>query len=149
MFVRASNRCMTMMQVSILVQVLREGLPAFFKGLPGLWVLKKTDDCIACHLLDIEVSHQNLAAKKPTDHLNNSNILGVCVCVSLCHCVTLSHAVPLAHCRHVMQKKKRNSRPTRGTSNSAAGLAYLSHAASLVSLCRSVCLKVWEQRNCY
>ena len=100
------------------------------------------------YLLDIEVSHQNLAAKKPTDHLNNSNILGVCVCVSLCHCVTLSHAVPLAHCRHVMQKK-RNSRPTRGTSNSAAGLAYLSHAASLVSLCRSVCLKVWEQRNCY
>ena len=88
-----------MMQVSILVQVLREGLPAFFKGLPGLWVLKKIDDCIACHLLDIEVSHQNLVAKKPTDHLNNSNIIGVCVCV------TVSPVVPLAHCRHVMQKK--------------------------------------------
>ena len=135
-----------MMQVSILVQVLREGLPAFFKGLPGLWVLKKIDDCIACHLLDIEVSHQNLVAKKPTDHLNNSNIIGVCVCVSLCHCVTCRTLGTLQACD---AKKKRNSHPTRGTSNSAAGLAYLGHAASLVSLCRSVCLKVWEQGNCY
>ena len=98
-----------MMQVSILVQVIREGLPAFFKGLPGLWVLKKIDDCIACHLLDIEVSHQNLVAKKPTDHLNNSNIIGVCVCVSLCHCVTCRTLGTLQAC----DAKKKNATLTQ------------------------------------
>ena len=43
-------------------------------------------------------------------------------------CVTC--CARLAHCQHVMPEKH-NSRPNRGTSNSAAGLAYLGHAQSM------------------